>query len=170
MDNQINISTSANDTSVPYYKLLSGGGINNTQISHYLLTILEKGEIRAYSGFLHSGIKNFYEFVSYYDKKENLYLTAVDNLIKKNDFLQLTIQLDQELISEEEFRDELERNEIKYLIKMNPEPENVDFKILTEILSKLNREFTSDDASELFSIPLDNINNYIESKRIEETT
>jgi len=165
MGNETNIILYAEDATQPMFKYFNAEyEACNTQPDKYLLAIMQNGDVKAISGHLHASVTNIYQLINNHVDKEKLFLTAVDNLIKKNDFLQLSIQLDQELISEDEFREELERNEVKYLIKMNPDFKLVDFNLGTELLSKLNRQFTSDDASELFSIPLEHINNYLDTK------
>lgn len=136
----------------------------NTYPDQYILAILQNGNIKSLSGFLQTGITTIYDLLNYKEKKESFYLLAVDNLMKKNDFLQLSIQLDQQLISEEEFEKELEINESKYLIKMNNYCNKVDFEIALEILPKLGRAFTADEVSELFSIPMENIHSYFDGE------
>jgi len=157
------------DTSVAVYNILTPGGNGiATYPNQFLLQILENGSIKSLCGYLDYGITTVFELIEYQNKKEIFYITAVDNLLKKNDFLQLTIQLDQELISEEEFEEELQRNECKYLIKTNSAFDKNDFKVVTDILLKFDRKFTGDDASELFSIPLENINSLLDSSVVKE--
>lgn len=161
MENEIELEPTIPHTTVQYY----GGGSTgmSTYADQYMLAILENGNMKSLSGYLHSGITTIYELLHHNEKKESFYLLAVDNLMKKNDFLQLSIQLDQQLITEDEFEKELEENESKYLIKMDNNCNKVDFAIGLEILPKLNRTFTVDEVSELFAIPMENIHNYLDS-------
>ena len=72
------------------------------------------------------------------------------------------MQLDQNLIDEDEFDKELE-NEDKYLIKMNDSFKSIDFNLVLSITNKLkNRNFSSDEISELFSIEVEKIEDYID--------
>lgn len=160
MENEIKTVPAVLHTSVHYYG--SGSTGMNTYPDQYMLAILQNGNIQSLSGHLYSGITTMYELLNHKEKKESFYILAVDNLMKKNDFLQLSIQLDQQLITEEEFEKELEENESKYLIKMNNNCNKVDFEIALDILPKLNRTFTADEVSELFAIPLENIHYYLD--------
>lgn len=165
----INNTDILNNTSLPYYNYKNMvTGKNTTYPDQYLLSVLRNGTVNSLTGYLHSSITTFYDLINHHNKKEKLFLTAVDNLIKKNDFLQLTIQLDQELISDEEFQEEIENNEQKYLIIMNVNYNENDFKLAAEILPKLGRNFSVDEVSELFSIPIENIHTYLDSDKIEE--
>ncbi|MEI8203785.1 MAG: hypothetical protein WCH34_12265 [Bacteroidota bacterium] len=103
--------------------------------------------------------------VSFFDfcaRKERYLTLAIDNLLKKNEYLQLTIQFNDDLIDEDEFEEELEKNEDKYLIKMNPAFVESDFNIISSIIQKLNRNFSNDEISELFAIPFDKSNKFIQ--------
>ncbi len=160
MENENKIVPTIPLTSVNYFGVGSAG--MNTYADQYMLAILQNGNIKSLSGYLHTGITTIYELLHRNEKKESFYLLAVDNLIKKNDFLQLSVQLDQQLITEEEFEKELEANEPKYLIKMDNNCNKVDFEIALEILPKLNRTFAADEVSELFSIPMENIHSYLD--------
>ena len=72
-------------TSVNYY---AGGSAGmNTYADQYMLAILQNGNIKSLSGYLHTGINTIYELLHHNEKKESFYLIAVDNLMKKNDFL-----------------------------------------------------------------------------------
>ena len=140
-----------------------GSNSFTTLPDQYLLETLQNGRITLIRGYLNSGINNVFDLLKENDQKEFLYIKAVDNLFKKNDFLQLTIQLDQDLITDEEFQQELDINEDKYLIKMTDNINNWDLALVAQILPKLKREFTADEVSELFSIPLENVHLFIDS-------
>lgn len=89
---------------------------------------------------------------SYPRKKENYFVLAINNLVKKSDFLQLSLQHAERIISDEEFENELENNSDKYIIDLKEIEDNIDINIVSEIVAKLDREFTIDEVCELFSI------------------
>jgi len=161
MSNQLNDIVQTSET-LPMVRFWGGGNLT-TLPDQYLLQTLQSGTYTKIRGYLHSGINDVFDLLKENSQKEVLYLRAVDNLIKKNDFLQLTVQLDTELITDDEFQHELEKNEDKYLIKMSEDENQEHLSLIAQILPKLKREFTADEVSELFSIPLEKIHLYIDS-------
>lgn len=92
-----------------------------------------------------------FRFVSQLSTLRNEYcIVAISNLLKKNEFLQLSLQLSEKLISEEDFEREVENNPGKYIIEMANE--QVNLNVISSILSKIGRSFTTDQVSELFSV------------------
>ena len=134
--------------------------------NRFIFMIYNNAKIDALTGTFNPYVKNIYQYIAHQDSKEEFYITAIDNLIKKNDYLQLTFQFDQDFISESEFDEELEKNQEKYLITMNPDFREDQFKIISDIIPKLKRNFTGDEIAELFSIPIENVNSYIDSLKI----
>ncbi|MCF8334927.1 MAG: hypothetical protein K9I47_12310 [Bacteroidales bacterium] len=57
------------------------------------------------------------KYDTYYKIKEKYYLRVIDSLFKKNNFLALSLQLSDGVISEEEYEKELENNQEKYIIE-----------------------------------------------------
>ncbi len=162
--NNIYGAGSERQTSIALSSLIShDASIKGVESGSFRYVIFEHNNITSFSRCLNPTISNIVDYVNRQNIKEGFYITAIDNLIKKNEYLQLTIQLDQELISEEDFENELEENEEKYLIKMNTQFSHDYFTYITEILPKLNREFSSDDVSEMFSVPIDEVNSYLDS-------
>lgn len=110
------------------------------------------------SGPIKNHLFNFQRFVN----KERLYITAISNLYKKVDYLQLTMQLDNELITEVEFDYELDTFENRYLISSNDNFKSDDFELAVSIANNVSqREFTSDELAEMFSIPLERVNKFL---------
>lgn len=100
---------------------------------------------------------NFYSYKK--NKKEQFFFIAIDNLIKKNEFLQLTLQFEQGHISGEEYTEEIETNSDRYIIKMKPLETTVDLVIISEIVKNIQtQEITVDEVSELFSIEPEGLN------------
>ena len=116
------------------------------------------------TGNLKNHFFNFHNFVN----KERLYITAISNLYKKIDYLQLTIQLDQDLINVDEFDFEIETYENRYLISSNDNFKEEEFDIAVSIANKITqRDFTSDELAEMFSIPLERVNELLYSFEIK---
>ena len=90
-------------------------------------------------------------------RKEELYLDAVRNLIKKSKYLNLHIELIEGQISEEEFDQEIEDNSDSFTISVNPMKSHDDLRIVSEIIQKLDIEFTEDEVEDLFGISLTNL-------------
>lgn len=129
----------------------------------YILSIINynNNDITTFNGSIGPIFNNLIKFLNTYEEKEDLYICAIDNLNRKNNYLQLTIQLDQDLITEEEFELELEENEYKYLIKINENFKNDYIRHIADILPKSNLRYSNDDVSEMFSIPLEKVNKYL---------
>jgi hypothetical protein len=148
------------NTSYPDFDLLQGklptSVVDN---SFFVFTVYDSDNVQSLTGKYEYLKQHFF----FQNLREEFYVTAIDNLIKKNDYLQLTIQFDQDLISDKEFDAELDNNESKYLIKMNPDFRTEYFKVINDIIPRLKRNFSSDEISELFSAPIEIVNSYIQS-------
>lgn len=92
------------------------------------------------------------DVISNYANKETFYLKAIKNLIKQKEYINLMYQLSNDLITDEEFSEELDKNENKYLIKIDQELTIKNYKSIVEILYKLKEDFTEDDVAEVFSL------------------
>lgn len=132
-------------------------------IGSFLIATTENNRIDCIQGLLTPKIKSWFFGLSVYEAKEELYVTAIDNLLKKIEYLHLTMQLDQDLITEDEFDEELENNEDNYLIKMNSNFNDIDFSIVQSIIHKLKRnKFSSDEISEMFSISIKSVEEFVD--------
>lgn len=88
-------------------------------------------------------------------KKENYYITAVRNLIKKTNFLELYQQLLEKQITEAEFNHEIENKSIKYVINVKELQDPQDLKIIIDIVKKVGfdlKDFSLNEIDELFSV------------------
>lgn len=97
------------------------------------------------------------------DLRDHYCFTAIRNLIKKNEFLQLSIQLAENLITEDEFESELENNPEKYVIKLEYFNTPADLHIIGDVLHNIGKQFTVDEVSELFSIETTSLNNSLKT-------
>jgi hypothetical protein len=129
----------------------------------YLFAFCENGNVTSLAGQLNPFVKNWFHILKHTENKENFYNQAIINLIKKVDYLQLTMQYNSELINDEDFDNELDINEDKYLIKTNQDFKFSDFNLIIEILQKLNKEFTTDEIAEMFSISIETVNKYVDN-------
>lgn len=84
--------------------------------------------------------------------KEELYIKAIKNLMKKNEFLQLLIQMLQEQISEEEYEEELLKNREKYFIELKAIESPEYFNVIVNICKKFKSSIAVDEISEIFGI------------------
>lgn len=100
------------------------------------------------------------DFVGSFDlniKLERDYLfTAVKNLRRQTNFLQLNLLLESNQISEDEYDQEIDNNENKYVIPyIAVKPSTNDFKVLCELISKLDdKDLSIDDVADIFSLDL----------------
>ncbi|MGY5846009.1 hypothetical protein ACW6QP_01205 [Salegentibacter sp. HM20] len=99
-----------------------------------------------------------------FSNKETFYIKAIKNLIKQKEYINLMYQLSNDLISNEEFSEELDRNESKYLIKIDQELNINNYKAIVGILNKLKEDFTEDDVSEVFSLKTRFTNRVLKNK------
>lgn len=84
--------------------------------------------------------------------KEQLYKSMVKNLMKKNNFLNLSWLLDQGQITEEDYQVEIETNPELYVIETNGEVNTEVILTINDILNELNLQLSVDEVSELFSV------------------
>jgi hypothetical protein len=85
-------------------------------------------------------------------------IVAIRNLLKKNEFLELSLQLSEKLITETEFEKEIESNPEKYIITLNRLENPFQLHIISSILTKIGGTFKIDEVSELFSLDTRSIN------------
>jgi len=90
--------------------------------------------------------------VVYPKRKEEFYLVAINNLLKKSDFLQLSLQHAEKVLTDEEFENELDSNSEKYLIDLHEFSEPSDINVIGDIVNQIERDFTVDEVSEIFSV------------------
>lgn len=96
-------------------------------------------------------------FVNISKIKEYLYQSAIQNLVKKTNFLQLYIQLIEDQISEKQYEQELSQNSEKYFIHMEDEVTEHHVHALFLILKKIKNNFSIDEVSEVFGIQTDSL-------------
>lgn len=97
------------------------------------------------------------EYLSKTEKK--LLYKAVNSLIIKSEFLQLNLRLLEKQINEDEFYEEIEKNNYKYINELNPLDSEEELIVMDKILKNLNRDYTVDEVAELFSYTPESINN-----------
>lgn len=90
-------------------------------------------------------------------------IIAIKNLIKKNEFLQLSLQLSEKLIDENEFESEIKQNPDKYIIQINNIDDSIHLSVISNILTRIGKTFNIDEVSELFSIDTRSINEDLKS-------
>lgn len=94
--------------------------------------------------------------------KQELYVTAIVNLLKKVNFLELNQQLLNNEISDDEFDNLLTSESFKYTIQMNKTISPVEKNLIIQIISQIGsniKEFSISDIEELFSIKINCLSN-----------
>lgn len=129
----------------------------------YIFAIQKQSMISVVQGDLGPFTENIFNLFRENVDKENLYIKAIENLLKQKEYLNLVYQASNNLISNDEFNEELEKNEEKYLIKIDNNFDNRKFQILIKALEKIKYNFSDDDISEIFSMETNNISNFLES-------
>lgn len=97
----------------------------------------------------------FNEFMNHVEK-DYLY-KAVGSLLKKTSYLQLSLQLEEGQIDEEEFDVEIENNPEKYINKVCRLKNANDLFVINEIVKKLRRSFSVDEVADLFSVTAESL-------------
>ncbi len=99
--------------------------------------------------------------------KEELYKVMVKNLMKKNNYLNLSWMLDKEQITEDDFQVELDSNPELYLIEATDIASIERVNTVNEILQELEIELNIEDVSELFSIDPESLLSILEENENE---
>ncbi len=96
-------------------------------------------------------------------RREELLFTALQNLQRKDFYNELSEKLEDDYISEDDFYQELEKNENKYTIELKRMKNPNDIFIINEIVKKLIdwENFTVDYVADLFSIDTDDLKNSV---------
>ncbi|QOW09921.1 hypothetical protein Q73A0000_05870 [Kaistella flava (ex Peng et al. 2021)] len=94
-----------------------------------------------------------YQLLIGHIERENIYISAIRNLIKQKKYLSLVYELSNDYISEEEFHNELDSKEDEYLIKVEHNHlSHSKIDSFINVLSKIDVDFEEDDLLEIFSI------------------
>ena len=94
------------------------------------------------------------------EKKDDFFLVAIKNLIRKNNYLELTIQKIEGEITKKQFDEELKTNPNKYIVQQFKLRNPTDITFLIEIFRSLENFFKDigkeniglDEISEMFSV------------------
>ena len=134
-----------------YYTYQNSGYIVNDP--SFLFAISKNNQVDVVHGKLNNSTEALFSLLKENYDKERFYVTAIKNLIKQKRYLNLIYELTNNIIDEDEFDDELTKNESNYLIKAN---ENIDssdkIRNLLNILKSLDEDLSEDDLVEIFSI------------------
>lgn len=85
-------------------------------------------------------------------KKEKFAIKAITNLIIKNNFLELSLELAEGQIDENEFELEIEKNEDKYFIHTKNLDNPKDIFIISNLVKQIKFDLTTDDVADMFSL------------------
>lgn len=97
---------------------------------------------------------------------EEYYLRAISNLIKKNNFLDLSLQLAEEMITEEEFESEINRRPQKYTINLECLKSKDDIHTIIHIVKQIGGNFMVDEVAELFGIKESELENSVSNLQL----
>ncbi len=96
----------------------------------------------------------YFTVLSNLTRTEDYYVTAIRNLLKKTNFLELYQQLLEDQISQESFHKELAESSNKYVVDIHPLANKEDINIIIGIVNRIGyelREFSGNEIDELFS-------------------
>ncbi len=91
--------------------------------------------------------------------KEGFYITGIQNLRRKINFIRLNNDFQNGDITEEEYEKELEENEDKYVVNVSFLNNAYYLQILNEIIDKIGGDLTLSDIQEMFSVDISKANN-----------
>jgi hypothetical protein len=121
----------------------------------------EEGRITIILNTEKSKIETFFKDVNVYSDyikiKESYFLLAITNIIKKNNYLSLMLQLAQDQITEEEYIKDIEENPSKYVIDVKYLENPGDLNIINEIIKKIGLTFSIDEVAEIFALDSEDI-------------
>lgn len=92
------------------------------------------------------------EVTLFQNKKAEYCIKAIRNLIIKNNFLELTIKLSEDQITENEYSYEIKSNPDKYIIDVGFLEDPNDLIVINEIVKRIGLEFSVDEVADLFSL------------------
>ncbi len=101
------------------------------------------------------------DYALFQNKKDEYCIKAIRNLIIKNNFLELTLELAEENITEDYYLEEIDKNHDKYVIDINYISEPDDIKVVNEIVKKIGLEFSIDEVAEMFSLDSKDMENKV---------
>jgi len=135
--------------------------VSNELEPNYFFSI-ERGQNKASLEITPRNLDQFakkFAHKEYVDKrKEDFYILGFKNLLKQKRFLELSLELSDDLITEEEYETEIEENFEKYTIQLNNLDDINDLKIIEHITNKIGENFSIDEVSEIFSISCKSMN------------
>lgn len=103
----------------------------------------------------------FNSYTIFQNKKDEYCIKAIRNLIIKNNFLELTLELSEENITEDEYSNEIETKPDRYVIDIDYIKEPNDIKVVNEIVKKIGLEFSIDEVAEMFSLDSKDLENKV---------
>jgi len=130
----------------------------------FVFAIQKSHHINIIQGDLNGFSENIFDILQENNNKEKFYIKAIKNLLKQKEYINLLYQVSNELISDEEFSNELTENEDKYLINIENSLDRTNFKVISGIIDNIGNNFTDDDVSEIFSLRTKNIENLLLNK------
>ncbi|MGE0932488.1 hypothetical protein [Peijinzhouia sedimentorum] len=121
--------------------------------SSFLFAISRNDQIDVIKGKVNRSTETLFSLLKDNYEREKYYITAIKNLLKQKNYINLIYELTNNLINEEEFNFELSENESKYLIKANEQLDSLHkIKTLINVLNNIDENLHEEDLIEIFSI------------------
>lgn len=143
--------------------------LSNANDPNFFLAVKGNDTILSLYGRIENNLpETIINFIANKNKKENIYLTGIKNLLKTKKFLQLCIEHAENGIDDEEFEREIKTNRDEYVIQMRSLSDIEELDILTEIAHRISNKITIDEVSEIFSISSNSIVNARKSSHLKK--
>lgn len=101
--------------------------------------------------------------IEFFDRKEELYVTAIKNLRKKINYISLNNEFQNGEISDEEYDTEIEKNAEKYVVNVKQIKDDFELEVLFDVVDKIKEPFNEDEIAEIFSLDISNTQYNIEN-------
>ena len=99
--------------------------------------------------------------------KEQFYQTMVKNLMKKNNFINLSWLLDKGQMTEDDYQVEIDTNPDLYIIDLNGDVNEEVLDCVNIILGELNIQLNGDEVAELFSLNHESLMSLLQQYQVE---
>ncbi|GEM_PF-4640571 len=119
----------------------------------FLFAIERDNNIECIQGKVDNKISTVFHIFHEFSEKEKVYIRAIKNLIKQRRYLHLMYEYSHQMIDDEEFNNELENNESKYLIVADEVLDRVSkVKTLAKVIENIAEDLDEEDLTEIFSV------------------
>ena len=127
--------------------------VTNGDCSMTIYKVADDGGIQHHISYSVAPANSYLDIVTSEKSRKalELLLLAVNNRTIERNYFKRYAEMLEEVITEEEFKDELETNPNDYIVEQNQEPDLEVVKLALELAEKIKGVDTMDDLSSLFS-------------------